>query len=156
MKTKMFFLILTAGLLILTSGCAGPYFGSEAQYNRGKWHGWAGPREVARTKADKLAFDKLRDAPALTLTTNGVFQGYLGVIANMSTYRRLLFKYDGPETSEEYLGPGQQDYIYLLPGDYHGEIFYGGQKVGWVNFTSGPKIKKFLGTPVSWIFGSEY
>lgn len=155
MKNKIKLLAAMAGLLFLVTGCIGPRYGSEEQCDQGKFHGWATPREMARMKADKLAFAKLQAQPAQTLTTNGVFQGYLGVIANMNTYRRLLFKYTGPESSCEYLGPGQQDYIYLLPGDYHGEIFYGGQKVGWVDFTSGPKMKKFLGTPVSFIFGSE-
>lgn len=155
MKTKIMLVSVIVGLLLsFTSGCA--LYKSESQYNRGEWKGWAGSEEVARTKQDKLALAKLQAAPVQTLTTNGVSQGYLGVIANMSTYRRLTFKYYGPEHGVEYLSPGQQMEKYLLPGEYYGEILYGGERVGWIKFKSEPVEKSFLGKKVHWIFGSEW
>jgi hypothetical protein len=157
MRTKAAVLTALTGLLLATTaGCLGPLYKSETQYDRGKWFGLAGPDQVARTKQDKLALAKLAAAPAQTLVTNGVPQGYLGVIANMSAYRRLLFKYSGPETGAEYLGPGQQVEKYLLPGAYAGEIFYGGDKVGWTTFTSEPVEKTYLGKKVHWFFFSEW
>ncbi|KKR91933.1 MAG: hypothetical protein UU95_C0024G0018 [Parcubacteria group bacterium GW2011_GWC2_42_12] len=154
MKNKITVLAIMVGLLALVSGCA--LYKSERQYDQGEWKGWAGGEEVARTKQDKLALAKLQATPVQTLVTNGVSQGYLGVIANMSTYRRLLFKYIGPETGIEYLGPGQQIEKYLLPGQYQGEIFYGGEKVGWLTFKSEPVVKTFFGRQVHWMFFSEW
>lgn len=162
MKTKMFILTAIAGLLMLT-GCVGPYYRSQAQYDRGKWLGLASNQSVAQKnrqqialERDKLALDKLQSQPVQTSAVNGVPQGYLGVIANMSTYRRLLFEYSGPEDGAEYLGPGQQMEKYLLPGTYHGVIRYGGQIVGSVTFKSEPVEKGFLGKKVHWIYGSEW
>lgn len=160
-KTKIITaLVIAAGLILvfaLSSGCA--LYKSERQYDQGEWKGWAGSEEVARTKQNKLALAKLQAAPVQTLTTNEVSQGYLGIIANMSTYRRLTFKYSnatGTESGIEYLGPGQQIEKYLLPGVYRGEIFYGGERVGWAMFKSEPVEKSFLGKKVHWIFGSEW
>lgn len=171
-KTKIITaLVIAAGLILifaLSSGCA--LYKSESQYNRGEWKGWAGAEEVARTKADKLAIAKLQATPVQVgvmgpngpipatsmANTNVVPAGYLGVIANMSTYRRLTFKYYGPETGVEYLAPGQQIEKYLLPGEYRGEIFYGGERVGWLTFKSEPVIKTFFGRQLHWMFFSEW
>lgn len=162
MKNKIYALIATVGLLALLTGCVGPYYTNKAQYDRGQWYGLAGNHDIAQMDRQqitmeqaKLAFDKLQAQPVQTLTTNGVSQGYLGVIANMSSYRRLLFKYTGPETGAEYLGPGQQVEKHLLPGDYSGDIIYGGQKIGWAKFKSEPVEKGFLGKKVHWAFYSE-
>lgn len=168
MKTKTIPTIVFASLALLLNGCA--LYKNEAQYDQGRWKGWAGAEEVARTKADKLAIAKLQATPAQTgimgpngpvpatsaTNINPVPAGYLGVMANMSSYRRLLFKYTGPETGVEYLGPGQQVEKYLLPGVYYGEIIYGGERVGQVTFRSEPVEKGFLGKKVHWIFGSEW
>lgn len=171
-KTKVITaLVIAAGfilLLALSNGCA--FYGNERQYNQGEWKGWAGGEEVARTKQDKLAIAKLQATPVqigvmgpngpipATSATNikAVSAGYLGVIANLSTYRRLMFKYNGPETGVEYLAPGQQIEKYLLPGQYQGEIFYGGEKVGWLTFKSEPVVKTFFGRQLHWMFYSEW
>jgi|GEM_PF-1848785 len=148
--------IATAITILFLCGCTGPLYTKEAQYTAGKGWGLFGSGTAARAKIDRLAVAKLQATPVQVEVTNGASLGYLGVISNNSNHRRLLFKYAGPETGSEYLGPGQQVEKYLLPGTYSGEIFYGGQKVGWTTFKSEPVNKTYLGKTVHWFFFSEW
>ena len=135
-------------LAVFINGCA--FYGSEHQYDQGKWKGWAGSEEVARTKADKLAFAKLASAPVQTLVTNGVVQGYEGLIANLSKYQRYNFKLFGPETKSYLLGPGERKVDYLIPGEYACVIFKGGAKVGQWTFRVNAQQSTFMNETYHW------
>lgn len=157
------------GLLVITAGCVGPMYTTEQKATNGKGWGLFSSGAAAQARVDRMAVNKLQatpvqigimgpngPVPAVSTTTNAAPAGYLGVIANMSAYRRLTFKYFGPESGIEYLSSGQQVEKYLLPGVYSGEIFFGGQKVGWATFRSEPVEKSFLGKKVHWFFYSEW
>ena len=149
-------LVLTLmGLLVLLTGCVGPYYGKQGQYDRGNWYFLANNREVHQRELQQLAFQKLKDQPVrVGVSTNGVLQGFYGVIDN-PYYRTLEFKYWGPEHGSETLAPGQRVYKFLLPGKYTGRIYDGGRLVGWAEFASEVQEKGYLGEKVHWKFYSK-
>lgn len=146
MKTKIFIVV---SLIFLFIGCAAHY-GNEAQYDRGDWYLLASAGEVVRIKGDKLAFNKLKNAPAQTESKKNVPQGYKGLIANLSGHNRYNFKFTGPETKSFLLGPGEQVIDYLVPGKYFCEVYHGGSKIGSWSFKVGVQQSTFLNEKYHW------
>ena len=141
-------------VLVLLSGCAAHY-GNEAQYDKGDWHLLASSHEVARIKADKLAFEKLKAAPAQTEVKNNVQQGYEGLVANLSSYNRYNFKLIGPETKSYLLGPGERAKDYLIPGKYICIVYQGGDRVGSWAFSVGSQQSTFMNEKHHWYVYTE-
>jgi hypothetical protein len=148
MKRYKFLFCILVGLLI--SGCHA-FFGNEAQYKDGDWYLFAGSQEVARIRQDKLAIDKLNSRPPQTSEKDGVFQGYLGVVANLSRYVTYNFHLIGPEKKAYMLGPGQQVRDHLIPGMYIARIFLNGREIGQPrSFRVGPQQHYFMGEWTHW------
>lgn len=155
MKTKKstiaFIALLTTFLL---SGC-GAYYGSEKQHTKGDWYGLAGSGEVAQIKSDRLALAKLEAAPVQILVTNGVIQGYRGIVANLSSYCRCNFTISGPETKSYFLGPGERYVDYLVPGTYTCALTVGGSRVGQKTFHVKGQLLIFLNEQCHWYAAYE-
>ncbi len=168
MKLAVLALVFAAGL----TGCAGPYFKNQAQYDgKENWVGWANPHEVARMNQERTATNKLAALPAsmgyinekgqtvpVTITSGKTAPaGFMGKVANLSSTRRLKFAVYGPEEKSWYLGPGQIVPDYLPDGNYIGRIFYGSSEIqAPIPFKVGSQRKNFMGEEVHWYFGSEY
>ncbi len=171
MKTKILALTtVLAALAFLVTGC-GPFFRNQAQYDKGEWWGIAGSHEVVQMKEKKMAMDKQAALPALmgyinekgetvTVTVNSgkvASAGFVGKVANLSSYRRLKFVVNGPEEKTWYLGPGQIVPDYLTEGVYVARIFYGSTEVQEpMTFKVSLLKKNFMGEKLHWFFGSEY
>jgi len=136
-------------VLVLLLGCAAHY-GNEAQYEKGDWYLLASSREVARIKADKLAFEKLKAAPVQTEVKDSVIQGYKGLIANLSSNNRYNFTLTGPETKSYLLGPGERANDYLVPGNYTCVVSQGNYKIGSWLFIVGPQQSTFMNEKHHW------
>lgn len=154
MKTRVF-VVAALALVLLSTGCIGPYFRDQGEYDNGVWYGVADSREVARMKADKLAFEKLRAAPVQTEVKDDAPQGYKGLIANLSGYSRYNFTLVGPETKSFLLGPGERAIDYLVPGDYICIVYQGSYKVGVWRFKVGQQQSVFMNEKYHWYVYAE-
>ncbi|MEA3398207.1 MAG: hypothetical protein U9R06_00485 [Patescibacteria group bacterium] len=149
-------------------------YGSEEQYESGDHYWLAGAREMARTKQDKLALEKLEALPAhtavidlsgeLTEEKNGTIfghktvpAGYKGIIFNKSRYRAYNFVVSGPETTSWYLEPGDTKEAYLLPGTYLYKRYYGSQMQDKpLIFNVSAQTHQFGSQKVHWYIGAEW
>lgn len=140
------------GILLLVLGltsCAALY-GNEEQYKKGDWYLFAESGEVARIQQDKLALKKLETQPAQTGAADGVAQGYKGVVVNLSSYRRINIHLNGPEKKGYFLGPGQSEEDYLIPGRYLATAYYNDRLVGSWSFGVGAEQYSYMGRKVHW------
>lgn len=151
---KKVFLIAVLVMVMGLAGCT-PFHGSYSNYKEGKWWLWADNKDAQQWESQQLAYEKLKGQPIQTATVNGVPQGYKGVVVNLNNYNRYNFQCKGPETKSYYLGPGQREVDYLLPGIYSCEVFIGGDRVGGTTFSVGPQTKKFLGEEYHWYVFAE-
>lgn len=173
-------LLMMVGLLILISGCVGPYYTNRQQYNNGRWVGLAGNHDIAQMdrqqfalERDKMALQKLQAQPVMTgtMTSTGVVAnsnavasapgtapaGYEGIVANMSSYNRYTFRIRGPESRSFYLGPGERVTDHLLPGTYMGTVYQGGSQIGQPHvFTVGVQDKVFQNQKCHWFLFAEW
>ncbi len=145
---KKILFIFSAVILLLTAGCGG--FRNEAQYNSGDWDFWMSSQEVAQFQRDQLALAKLKGQPVLTKTINGVFQGYKGIVANLDNYRRVNIQIKGPETKSYFMGPGQSEEDYLLPGEYKAIFSRAGKIVSVSIFHVTVEQYSYMGEKVHW------
>lgn len=147
---KSILVVIMLAVMLAGSGC-GPYFKSQAQYDdKGDWYLLASSREVARIKADRLAFEKLKTAPAQTEVKDGAVQGFKGLVANLSSYNRYNFTLTGPETKSYLLGPGERANDYLIPGTYVCIITQGNYRVGSWAFSVGSQQSVFMNEKYHW------
>ena len=169
---KLMNTIAIIALAITATSCVGPLYTTEVQHTAGLGVGVFGSEAATRAKVNRMALAKMQATPvqigvmgpngampaaSAVQGTNAVPAGYFGIIANFSRNRRLLFKYSGPESGSEYLGPGQQVSKYLLPGEYTGVIISGnGRVTGRTCFRSEPVDKGFIGQRVHWAFFAEW
>ena len=169
---KKIAMIVFVCLMILVIGCAGPRFGSEAQYDKGEWKGNAYLHEVVKIKRDKaqlnfdkevgkMAVDKLKSQPVDVGIKNGVPQGYKGIVQNLSNYKVVqisLRDKNNYEVKSYVLGPGNFREDYLLPSDYYVVfIINGRQEGGMKKFTSGPRQFDYFGKWYHWyVYWSDY
>ncbi|MCK4553624.1 hypothetical protein KAU19_01515 [Candidatus Parcubacteria bacterium] len=108
---------LVLGILLMmvwVAGC-GALYGKKSQYDEGDWYLFAGSSEVARIEQDKLAFNKLKEAPV-----NGdTIKGYGGIVTNLDKRYLYNFIISGPEQRGYALG-GKYNTVtdYLIPGTY--------------------------------------
>jgi Ni/Co efflux regulator RcnB len=136
----------------------------------------AAERERAAIERDKerdqMALEKLASQPVMTgiMTATGVVAntnavasgktasaGYLGYVANLSSYRRYNFVIRGPEKKAFYLGPGERLTDYLLPGRYTGSIYHDGSLYGPPHtFTVGVQEKIFQKERCHWYLVAEW
>lgn len=170
----------TVGLLIMLTGCVGPYYTNKAQYDKGQWYGLANNHDVSQMnrqqlalERDKMALSKLQAQPVMTgtMTPTGVVAnssavasaqgtapaGYEGIVANMSSQNRYTFRIRGPESRSFYLGPGERATDHLLPGTYTGTVYQGGSQVGQPHvFTVGVQDKVFQNQKCHWFLFAEW
>lgn len=153
MKTRV--LAVAALTLVLLSGCIGPYFRDQGEYDNGVWYGVADSHEVARMKSDRLAFEKLKAAPVQTEVKDGASQGYEGLVANLSGYNRYNFILTGPETKSYLLGPGERAIDHLIPGNYTAIVYQGSYRVGSWTFKVGVQQSTFMNEKYHWYVYAE-
>ncbi len=148
MKTIGKVVLLFLASMVL-GGCA--MFGSELQYDLSNWWGVTGSQEVAEIKADKLAFEKLKETLPQTATIDGVPQGFKGLVANFSRYNRINIIINGPEQKRYLLAAGQTQDDYLIPGNYVATAYRGGTQIGnpW-SFKVSARQYSYMGRAVHW------
>ena len=99
-----------------------------------------------------MVLDKLAFMPADTKTINGVFQGYKGIIQNLSWQRVNIVIKCGLEIKGYVLDPGAYAEDFLLPNrKCHSMTFIGNKPVdeGWT-FSVGAELFEFRGKKVHW------
>lgn len=138
-------LILLVLVLTIFSGCA--VYRNKAQYDKGDWYGITGSGEIARIEQDKLALEKLKDAPII----GDKVKGLLGIVANCDPRSTKNFKILGPEQKSFLILPGHYEEDNLIPGQYEGRIYHRGRQVenSWFFYVSTQK-NKFLGKEYHW------
>ena len=144
MKTRRITVVMVVfSAVAWLMGC-GAYYGNEAQYDKGDWYLLASSREVARIKADKLAFDKLAQSDNLTSAKK---TGYAGTIFNKNQYRYANIVVAGPERKGFYLKPQEKISYNFIPGTYVATLYddYGNIRDNpWI-FHVGPQTHYFMG-----------
>ena len=154
MKKKFWVLGILLVVMVWVAGC-GALYGEKSQYDEGDWYWITGSAEVARIEQDKLALVKLKAQPVQTTFVDGVPQGYKGIVVNLDSRRRINIHIDGPEKKRYFLGPGQTEEDFLIPGTYTA-IFYKGQSiVGTWRFIVGAEQYSYMGRKVHWYTGYE-
>ncbi|MFH0956076.1 MAG: hypothetical protein V1801_02605 [Candidatus Falkowbacteria bacterium] len=150
MKAKIFNVGAVLVLVLSFTGCAA-YYGNQAQYDDGNdWYLLASSREVARIKADKLAFEKLAQSESSDATAKKT--GFAGTAFNRSAYRYANIIVTGPERKGFYLKPQEKISYKFIPGTYVATLYddYGNiRDKPWI-FHVGLQTHYFMGEEVYW------
>ncbi|MBI5306326.1 hypothetical protein HZB04_01950 [Candidatus Wolfebacteria bacterium] len=137
------------------------------QYNCGNFSGVGDYEDLARIKNDKENLEQKKKIFALTIeklkedaknVQNGAnktsYKGYKGMVANFSRYRKadIVVTNIVTKISESYfLSPGEQQEVYLVPGNYNLKIIINGKDIGDHKiFTVGIYTYLFQGKRVHW------
>lgn len=156
MKKRTLFLMVILGFIVVST-CSCALFRSEKQYEKGEWFGATTSAEVVQIKIDKLALEsrklaleKLKNSQPI-ISEEKSQQGYLGLVANLSSSRRANIIIKGPETKSYLLAQGQIQEDYLLPGPYEAIKTENGSVVGrsW-KFSVGLHQFFYMGKKVHW------
>jgi len=144
-------IVVFAAMVFWLTGC-GAYYGNQAQYDKGDWYLLATSHEVARIKADKLAFEKLTQLNASPSGVTVKKTGYAGIAFNKSSYRDANIVVTGPERKGFYLKPQEKISYNFIPGTYVASLYddYGNiRNKPWI-FHVGLQTHYFMGEEVHW------
>ncbi|OIO08429.1 hypothetical protein CO115_01160 [Candidatus Falkowbacteria bacterium CG_4_9_14_3_um_filter_36_9] len=155
MRKKIFILIVILPLILLT-GCA--LFMNLDQLNKGRSLTPFGSGEGYYMQEKQLAINKLKEQPVIVgyQADKKTPLGYKGLVANLSEYRRYNYIINGPEKAAFYLGPGDRQIYYLIPGTYYWKIQYGDSVVSQGRLTVGAQQYSFMKENYHWYLTTEW
>ncbi|PIR12795.1 hypothetical protein COV49_04125 [Candidatus Falkowbacteria bacterium CG11_big_fil_rev_8_21_14_0_20_39_10] len=139
-------LVILIGVFL--AGCAS--FGEKS--DKENWYGLMGSREYFKHETNMLALKKLENS---TPDSNPK-QGYEGKVQNFNLHKTYNFVIRGPEIKSFLIGPGGIKKERLIPGDYTGTVYDGGNIIGkpWPFFV-GVQKHNYLGEEVHWYLYSK-
>lgn len=155
MKTRSLLATVIAGLLIIATGCVGPFYTSESGFMKGKGKGIFSARAAADAQSERLALQILEEVRSGKWTDpdgNITPKGFRGKIANFYSYEMVNIIIAGPGLPKSYLlAAGQQIEEYLVPGEYTARMYIDGREIGrpWI-FHVGMQTSSFLGVNYPW------